>query len=231
MPSAVQISPPSGVGGLIQGLFGNYQQNSDGTFTVDPRDASVLLGRGASYMTSSNSLYTTPAVPAAASVGHIIASHALSNGTVAVSNQPDVMRQVALEIGNGTAPVTAGNVAVTYIGNDGQTRTENFPANLGASAGYTFFLSRGVTHISPAIVTAIAGGTSPFVRLNTTSAIAVPLDPNAVDYHTVAEAVTGVFETGGWTDSPVSIGCVTPNTVPDGTQTYSIVYGAVAPVV
>jgi hypothetical protein len=224
----------STVGGLIQGLFGNYQAGSDGVITVDTRDAPPLLANGkASYVTNRQGTYTTPVAPLAATSGQVIASGSLSNGTVSISNAVDVMRQVNFVWGNGsgTVPISAGNAAITYTANDGQVYTENValaPAGVGT---LTHSLLRGVTHLFPPVFTGVAGGTTPFRHFDTTAYIAVPVDPAAQDYSTVAEALNGAFETGGWTDSTASIGCVSPNTAPNGTRLFSLYYNFAAPVI
>ena len=127
MPT-VQIAPGAGqgLGGVIQGLWGTYTPAADGSYTVDGRDVPPLLAQGFNYVKSLTNFYTTPIAPLAATVGRVVASGALSNGTVAISNQPDVMRPVTVEVGTGTAAITAGNVAVTYTGNDGVSATENY---------------------------------------------------------------------------------------------------------
>lgn len=218
-------------GGVIQGQYGTYQVGTDGTATVDTRDVIPLLSKGASLLSNRSAFYTTPAGPLVATSGRIIASGSLSNGTISISNQPDVMRQVNVVWGTGTAPISAGNMAITYVANDGQTYTENLALALAASTIGTYPLSRGCIHISAPIVTALAGGTSPFRHLDTTAFLAVPVDPSAQDYSTTSEAADGTIETGGWSDSTTSIGCVSPLTAPNGTHTFSLFYEFVAPVI
>lgn len=222
----------NGLGSVLNGLYGTYVVQSDGTVTVDTRDAASYIADGASYLTNRQGNYNTfPTAPLVAAVGQIVASGSLSNGTISISNQPDVMRQVYLSWNNGTAPISAGNAAVTYVANDGESHTENVNLALIASGLATHYLSRGVTSISPVVVTGLTGGTAPTRRMGTTTYLAVPVDPLAQDVHTVAEAADGVFETGGWTDSTVSIGCVAPLTAPGTTHTFSMFYIFVAPVV
>ena len=230
--SMVRLAAGS-LGGVVQGLYGTYQSSSDGTFNVDARDAPPLLAKGAAYLSNRSGNYTTPVAPLAATAGRIIASGALSNGTISVSNQPDVMRQVNFVWGNGsgTVPISAGNAAITYKANDGQSYTENVNLAVAGTGTLTHSLLRGVISISPVVLTGVVGGTTPFRRLDNTASIAVPVDPMAQDYVTAAEAVDGVFETGGWSDSTVSIGCVSPLTAPNGTHLYSVFYNFVAPVI
>ena len=79
--STVQLAG-NGFGGLVQGNFGNYQAAADGTFTVDNRDAPALLTQGLSYVKQTSRSYTAPLAPAAATIGAVVASGALSNGSV-----------------------------------------------------------------------------------------------------------------------------------------------------
>jgi hypothetical protein len=219
-------------GGVVQGNHGTYQAGSDGTAAVDTRDAiGLIAGGSASYLDTSSGFYTSPIAPAAATVGRIIASGALSNGTITISNQPDVMRQVNMVWGTGTVAISAGSIAISYVANDGQTYTESVALALAASATGTHPLSRGVVHISAPIVTGLTGGVTPFRRFDTTAFLAVPVDPAAQDYATAAESVDGAFETGGWSDSVTSIGCVSPNTAPNATHLFSLFYNFVAPVI
>ena len=226
MTAQVQLAG-NGFGGLVQGNYGNYQAAADGTFTVDTRDAPSMLTLGMAYVKQVNTSYTTPAAPAAAGVGAIVASAALSDGTLSIAASPDVMRPVAVEVNPGTAAITAGNLAVTYEGNDGQTLTENVSLICKASAPFTNLLSRGVVTVSSAIITALAGGHSPFVRLNTTAAISAPIDPGAQDVAFTREYDDGATIAVG--AASVALGSISPTTAPNGTHTYSFVYSYIAP--
>lgn len=226
MTAQVQLAG-NGFGGVVQGNYGNYQAAADGTFTVDTRDAPSLLTLGMSYVKSSNVAYTLPAAPAAAAVGAIVASGALSNGTLSISASPDVMRPVAVEVNPGTAGITAGNLAVTYTGNDGSALTENVSLICKASAPFTNLLSRGVMTIASAIVTGLVGGHSPFIRLNTTADVSVPVDPSASDVAFTREYDAGATVAIGTLVS--ALGSITPTTAPNGTVTYSFVYDFIAP--
>ncbi len=219
-------------GGVIRGNFGTYQAGADGTATVDTRDAIPLIAGGeAQWLTNRSAFYTTPEAVAAASSGRILSSGSLSNGTLSISNQPDVMRQVNFVWGTGTAAISAGSISIPYTANDGRALTEVVALALAASSIGTHPLSRGVISVGSPIVTGLVGGTSPFRHMDTTAYIAVPVDPSAQDYVTIAEAADGALETGGWADSTTSIGCVSPLTAPNATHTYSLFYSFVAPVI
>jgi hypothetical protein len=217
-----------GFGGVVQGNYGTYQAASDGTFTVDTRDASTLLSIGFTYLNKNTNAYTTPKAPAAASATAIVASGALSNGTVAVTANPDVLRQVNLIIGAGTTAISAGTLAVTYIGNDGIPGTDTLSLVCAASGTVTQFLTRGVDTISSIVVAGLTGGASPFLEMGTTTTISVPVGPSTVDVLFEREFDSSATIAVG-TASSVTLASIAPTTAPNGTITYSFVYSYVTP--
>ena len=214
-------------GGVIQGAFGTYQVATDGTFTVDTRDAPSCLALGMAYIKNATRSYVTPLAPAAATVSRIVASVALSNGALTIAANPDVPRPVAIEVNPGTAAITAGNLAVTYEGNDGQLLTENVSLVCAASAPFTNDLSRGVVTISSATVSGLVGGHTPFIRLNTTAELSVPVDPNTVDFAVTREYDNGATAAIGATS--VALGSIAPTAAPNATNTYSFMYVYTSP--
>ena len=226
--STVQLTG-NGFGGLVQGNYGTYQAASDGTWTVDTRDAPALLTQGFAYVNHLSKAFTLPLAPAAATVATIVASGALSNGSVSVAANPDTMRQVTFEVGTGTTAITGGTATVTYIGNDGQSGSDVFPLNCTASTSVTQYLSRGVQTISAVTIAGLAGGTSPWRRMSTTTAVSVPVDPGAVDFTVTREYDAGATIAVGALVA-ASLGTITPTTAPNATVTYSFDYNFVAPV-
>lgn len=219
----VQITGPTGAGGLIQGAYGNYQPSaSDGSYTVDSRDVPPLLAAGFSYVRTQQQAYTLPLAPAAASVGGIVSSVALSNGTLAITHQPDVMRPVNVEVGTGTTAITAGNVAVTYVANDGTTQTDNISTVIALSTAETVGLSKCVDTITSITVSGVVGGTSPWIRLSTTAALGLPLAPGAIDLAVTREYDAGATIAIGTLGT--ALGSITPTTAPNATVTYSFFY-------
>lgn len=225
--SQVQLAG-NGFGGVVYGNFGTYQAASDGTFTVDARDAPALLTQGMNYIRTQNAYYLTPLAPPAAAVGGVVASGALSNGTVAVGTQPTIMRPVNVEVGTGTGAITAGSVAITYTGNDGVVGTDTFSLVCPLSTAITQGLSRGVDNISSIVVSGVVGGVSPWLRLSTTAAISVPVAPGAVDWTETREYVDGATIALG--TPAAALASVAPTTAPNGTHTYSILYTYTAPI-
>lgn len=228
MTQQVQMAPAAGIGGVIQGLFGTYPPASDGSYTVDVRDAPGLLAMGMNYVRQTANSYAVPIAPAAATVGAIVSSGALSNGSVSVTAQPGVPRQVAVEVSAGTVAITAGTIAVTYIGNDGISGTDTLSLVLAAGASFTTPLSRGVVTISSITVAGLVGGASPFRRLNTTAVLSVPVAPNAIDFSVIREYDDSATIAVG-TVSTTTLGSIAPTTAPNGTHTYSFAYSYVAP--
>lgn len=218
----------NGFGGVVQGNFGNYQAASDGSFTVDTRDAPPLLARGMAYVKQTSNSYTLPLAPAAASVGAIVASGALSNGTVAITANPDTMRPVDVEVGTGTLPITAGSVAVTYVGNDGASNTDTLSLACALSSAVTQTLSRGVVSISSIVVSGVAGGVSPWLRLSTKAQVSVPVASGAADFAVNREYDTGATVAVGALST--ALGSIAPTNAPNGTRTYSFAYSYVSPV-
>ena len=218
----------NGFGGKVQGNFGNYQAATDGSFTVDTRDAPPLLAQGMSYVKQTSNSYTLPLAPAAASVAGIVSSGALSNGTVAVTANPDTMRPVDVEVGTGTLAITAGSVAVTYVGNDGVSATDTLSLVCALSSAVTQTLSRGVVSISSIVVSGVAGGVSPWLRLSTKAQVSVPVAPGAADFVVTREYDTGATVAVGALST--AIGSIAPTNAPNGTRTYSFAYSYTSPV-
>ena len=226
--STVQLAG-NGFGGVVQGNFGNYQAGTDGTFTVDARDAPSLLAQGFSYVKQTSRAYALPLAPAAAAVAGLLASGALSNGTVNVTANPDVMRPVNFEWGTGTTAISAGTATVTYVGNDGVSGSDVIPLATALSTANTHTLSRGVVSITNIVIAGLVGGTSPWRRVSTTAALSVPVDPNAVDFAVTREYDAGATIAVG-TVLTSAIGSITPTTAPNATVTYSFNYTYISPV-
>lgn len=222
--ATVKLATNGNAGSVVQGQFGTYQQASDGTVTVDSRDAPPLIAAGMTYMHNAGGYYTTPVAPRASSSGRIHTSGAFSSGAVAISNQPDVMRQVQVVIGAGTTAITAGAVTVTYLGQDFQNHTDVLSGIMAANAIVTQNLSRGVVSIATMTVGAVTGGASPFIIMSDTNLIAVPSDPNGQDFVLNAEYDTNSLQSAPGTFSTSSLGCTTVVAAPNGTQTYSFGY-------
>lgn len=222
MATTVQMAG-NNIGGIIQGNYGTYQQASDGTFTVDTRDVPTLLALGASYISKRSASYTTPLAPAAASATAYIASTTMSNGTVAIAAQPDVMRPAQLVITALASPgPSAGSVAIAYTGNDGVATTDTFSAVTVGVTPVTFQTSKGVAHFTSVTNSALAGGTAA-LTLGSVAILSVPVDPGAKDFTETREAVaSGVVSNG--TVSATILGSITPTSAPNGTLVYSFGY-------
>lgn len=221
----------NGFGGVVQGNFGTYQAAADGSFTVDARDVPSLLTRGMAYVKQTSRAFALPLAPAAASVGGLLASGALSNASVSVTAQPDTMRPVNFEWGTGTTAITAGQAAITYTGNDGVVGTDIIPLATALSTANTVALSRGVTSIAAGgiVISGLVGGTSPWRRVSTTAGLSVPVDPSAVDFSVTREYDAGATIAVGALISTV-LGSITPTTAPNATVTYSFNYAYLSPV-
>lgn len=226
--ASIQMAVPSGlgIGGVIQGNFGTYQQATDGTYTIDTRDASAMLVLGMIYVSVMTQAYTGALAPAAATIGAVVASTALSNGTLAITANPDIPRPVNVEVGTGTTAITAGTVAVTYVGNDGASGTDTLSISMALSTAVTQALSRGVVTISGITVAGVVGGTSPWIRLSTTAALSVPVGKAAVDVAFLREYDAGATVAVGTALTNV-LASITPTNAPNGTRTYTFLYNYV----
>ena len=205
---------------------GNVFVPADGIITVDSNDVPFLLRAGATYINTRNKTATLTS-PLAATAGRLVASTALSNGTKTIAHQPDVPRQAVLRIDPGTSAITAGNVAMNYIANDGSTVTDNVSLIMPGTTVVSTNTSRGVLNLNSVIVTALAGGASPEMQVNDTNSLSVPVDPGFVDFAMVTEYVDAVPE--GQVSVASSAGSFTPSTTPNGTHTYGAFYSYNAP--
>ena len=229
MSLLVQVAAPGalGIGGLIQGNWGNYQPNADGTYTMDSRDAVTFLSQGFSYVKQLSASYTLPLAPLAATVGKVVASGALSNGTVSITTQPDVMRPVTVEVGTGTTAITAGTCTVVYLANDGQTQTDTLSLAVALSSALTQTLSKGVVTVTSVTNAGVVGGTSPWFRMSTLAQVSVPVAPGTIDFAVDREYDAGATIAVGTLSS--ALGSIITTTAPNGTVTYSFFYYYVAP--
>ncbi len=216
------------LGSVIQGNWGNYQIASDGTFTADTRDVSALLSLGCVYVNAQTRSYgQTPAV-ATATAGKFIASTSLATGAFSIAAQPDVPRQGQLVLGATSPALSAGTVTLIYTANDGSTQTDTFSAVVGLTATATAFTSKGLVHISSAFATGITGGGAPFIHLDSTSVLSVPVDFNAKDVTFIKETIDSGDETVG-TPNTNTLASIQPTVVPNGTHTYGWMYTANTP--
>jgi hypothetical protein len=209
----------SAIGGTIQTQFsGNVTVPVDGIITVDQRDAIDLLRAGAVFYQASTR-YSYVGAPAAGAAGKFVASTAFANGTLTIAAQPDVPRLASIRVDPGTSAITAGNVAVSYIGNDGQTITDNVSAVTGATTVVSTNTSRGVVHINSVVVTGVAGGTSPQVQMDSLNSLALPVDPGFVDFTALKATVDNADS--GIASVQSTAACITPSTAPNGTHTFA----------
>lgn len=224
--ASVKMSFASVGGTIFLPFTGPVTVPSDGIITVDQRDAIDVLRMGGMYIqTQVKSQYS--GAPAAGAAGTFVASTALSNGTLTVAAQPDAPRLASIRIDPGTVAVSAGNVAVNYIGNDGQTITDNVSAVTAASTIVSTNTSRGVVHINSVVVTGVSGGASPGIQMDSLNALAMIVAPGFVDFTalklTVDNANSGIASTQS------SAACITPSTAPNATHTYNMVASYNAP--
>ena len=217
--------------GAFQGPFsGSVLQNSDGTFTIDPRDQNDALKAGyIPVRRSSHEFAPMVSAPATAAVGAIVASVALSNTSLTIAANPDTMRQVKVRVDPGTLPITAGVLTVTYAANDGTAaQVDVLSLVTAASTLLTLFLTKGALTVASAVVTGLVGGASPKIQLDTTAVIAVPVPPQAVDV-TILKEVTAGADTSANLGTITNAGLWTPHSAPNASATYAVAYSSIAP--
>jgi len=220
----------NGLGGTLQGAYGTYNAASDGSFTVDVRDAAACLAAGMSYMRNAGEYFLTPVAPRAASAGRIGASTALSNGPIAIANAVDVGRALNVIISNGSTPLTAGAVVVAYKGMDNALHTDSVSAAACAvSTVITQPLSRAVAVVQTMYITGIAGGAGAYARVDDTNLIGLPSDPFAVDFSLNNEWNGGTLQSTTSTASATAVGATGVQNTPNSTITYGFLYGYVSP--
>lgn len=219
----------SAVGGVIipGGSAPRIPVPANGRITVPTFDAPLYIAAGARYVNSNSRSTELGAAPAAATAGRIVASVALSNGTLTIANQPDVPRQLATRVDTGTTAITGGNLALTYVGNDGQATVDNLSLVAPASSLLTVTTTKGAISVTSAIVTDLAGGTSPKIQINDTNSLSVQVDPNFASFQFNQTRADGVAE--GQVAVASSAASWTPSTTPNGTVTYGAAYSYTAP--
>lgn len=227
MATTVKMSAGPNMGSTINGNWGNYAVASDGTFFADTRDVPALLTAGCIYV-NARTQYFIGAPPIVGATGKFVASASLANGALAIANQPDVMRAAQVVWGAGTVAISAGQVSVSYLANDGSTTIDTVSLALAASATATAFLTKGVVTLSTPTVSGLVGGASPFIEINSTNAISVPADYNTKDVTFLKEWDDGVVAALG-TVSTVTLATITPTTTPNGTHTFAFLYTANTP--
>jgi len=217
----------SAIGGLIQLPYtGSIVPAADGTAIVDSRDAPVLLAAGATYMTVVTRRQAATA-PLAATAGRLVASTALSNGALSVANQPDVPRQGVLRVSPGTSAITAGQIAIPYLANDGTSQTDVVSLVMPGTTVVSTITSKGILVLSAPVVSGLVGGASPLVQINDTNSLSMMVDPGFVDFSVLREDSGTLNE--GQVAVASSAASLTPSTTPNGTISYNVYYSYVAP--
>lgn len=206
-------------GTIIQGGSApNIPVPANGRVTTSTRVAAQLVAAGANYLGTQLRSQNLQAPPVAATAGRIVASTALANGTLSIANQPDIPRQAVVVVDPGTSAITAGVLALAYLGNDGVNRTESISLVGPGTTIMSTTTSRGLQTVASAIVTALAGGASPKVQVNDTNALALAVDPNFAALTINRQYGDGVATSGGTLQSTAAV--FTPTLTPNGTHTY-----------
>jgi hypothetical protein len=212
----------SAIGGTLQLPFsGVVQVPTNGLITVDSRDVTILLRQGALYANSSTRTGTYNG-PIAGAAGQLVTSTSFANGTLSIANQPDFPRAAFVRIWPGTVDVTGGQVAVSYIANDGTTQVDNISGIGPATVAISVNLSKGIVHLNSAIVTGVAGGGAPGVQIGTLNQLAAMVDAGFANFSILTLEVDSALS--GLVTTFTNTGIFQPSTVPNGTHIYGFNY-------
>ena len=205
--------------GLITGYTTPQGVVVTGISTADITD---LLNDGATYATLRTRVHT-PGIVAVASATVIVASGALSNGSMTIAAQPDCPRQLAVVMNSG-ATITAGTLTLVYNNTEGQPSTDAFSLAVTGSVASTFVTSQGCSHLTSGTVAGLAGGTSPNIKVGTNNVLALPADLGQSSLTVFYASVDGAADSALPTQSAANGHLITPATAPNGTHTYSFGY-------
>lgn len=198
-----------------------------GVITVKGIDAPSFVQAGAKFIQAQQIQSSGIIAPRAASAGRVVASTSLANGTLSIANQPDTPRQLVAVFDPGTVAISAGDLALTYVANDGTTQVDHISPVTPASTIKSTTTSKGVVSLTSAIVTALAGGASPLVQVNDTNSLSMIVPPYFSGFALTRAFADGVVN--GTTAVASSAASYTPSTTPNATHTYQAIARVNAP--
>jgi hypothetical protein len=212
-----------GAPGQVYSVNGNiYHADANGLISaVAAADVVGLFQGGAVPTTLRARLYNFGAVKAA-SAGLVVASVALSNGTLTIAANPDVPRPVEFVVTPGTLAITAGTLTTVYTDSQGVGVTETFSVTTALSTVKTVTTSHGVSVMSSATLAAVAGGVSPWIQGGTNAQIALPIDVNAAGIAIFASAMDNAAATLATQPVAGDKRIIATATAPNNTHTFTI---------
>lgn len=221
------------VGGTIQfAVTGTVVVPANGIITIQAADAGSALLMGCTYVNNRVGWQTFPVPPRAATAGRIVASTSTAIGSLTIANQPDVPRQVAVVLYSGTTNITAGVCTLTYTANDSTTQVDALSLIATASTNTTLTSTKGVVHLTSAVVSALAGGATSGIQINDTNSLSMMVDQGFVNFTALKETLStpsvAADETIGTVAS--SAASITPSTAPiTSTNNYGWAFSYVMP--
>ena len=228
MTTQKMVSVSGVVAGYDGPFTGSVDPNSDGSVTIDIRDVPAAIGGG--LMPAFDRLFHYGnAIPAAASTSLVVHSSTLANGSLTISAQPDVARQLQAVVTPGTTGITAGELILEYVANDGTTTTDSLDLSEVGTTTTTLRSTKGALHVNSASVADLAGGGSPTVIVGTNATLGVPMNPFAVAGTIFKENLDGSDVAVGSRGTLTGTGLYTPATAPNGTHTFAMDYGCLSP--
>lgn len=194
--------------------------NSQGSFSgIMPGDVVPLMNGGA-HVATLRARWINFGIVKAASAAAVVASAALSNGSLGAITQPDIPRQLQGVVIPGAAAITAGALTLVYNNTQGVASTDTISLVTGSGVNLTFTTSQGCARLTSAIVAGLVGGSTPTVELGTNTVLALPADvgqSGLAVYKAVVDDADDTLPTQSASDGHL----VTPNTAPNGTHTFS----------
>lgn len=232
---------PAGVTGLVQGRSGhNYTVGSDGTITnVDAADVGALVSAGWRYFFPAIGRASFSS-PLPADLVSIVNAVTPSNVALTLAAQPPHARKLQIRIIIGTTTttaITAGNLALVGVDQDGNAVTENISLIQNASA--TVKSANAYAKLTSATVSAYAAagsGTGNTVGIGLSNDFGVPTCAGAVDFALIkATKITKVLGTSNVAADDVAATAtidatartISPTTAPaaNGLVDYEFTYG------
>lgn len=158
-----------------------------------------------------------------ASLTVLIANVAATNIALTIAAQPDVMRQGVFTFAPGAANVTAGNLAVVYKDQNGQTVTDNFSLITLSGVSLTLKTTRAVSVLTSATITGITGGSSPTIQGGTNTVLGLTGEPASLGFVVFKETQNSTdVATLGTVDA--ANGLYTLTTAPNSSKLLAVFY-------
>lgn len=179
--------------------YQTFQSQDGSTYTADSKGiiANVTNGDVLDLMNmgcvpgSLKSDFLNLGAVVTASLTQLIANVAATNISLTIAAQPDVPRQGVFTFAPGAANVTAGNLAVVYKDQNGQTQTDNFSLITSSGVSLSPKTTKAIASLVSATITGLVGGSSPTVQAGTNTTVGLPSDVGSFGFSVYKETQNG----------------------------------------